>query len=248
MKRIIASPRACSRSHTISRMGRRHWQDPGEHLAICICPVLIKMSPYSPAQGAMYAPLALLFVFGDSLVVFSRLRLTFLRAPVIQITVNHTTTNHITTTETSSKSHTSAITIGGAIGGVAVLLMLGTIALVIRRRRTQSQRRTSIESSSRFSFPKEVTNESFQITGTATESAYTQAVGSQTVQQEQIVHPFVPDVSPRLSSDMVSIPVGLTSKELAHLRSLAIGSRPEPTDRQPPPDPSSESAATIAQP
>ena len=78
---------------------------------------------------------------------------------------------------------------------------------------------------------------------TATESAYTQVVGSQTVQQEQMVHPFVPDVSPRLSSSVVSIPVGLTSKELANLRS--IGSRPEPTDRQPPPDSSSESGAII---
>ena len=58
-----------------------------------------------------------------------------------------------------------------------------------------------------------------------------------------MVHPFVPDVSPRLSSSVVSIPVGLTSKELANLRS--IGSRPEPTDRQPPPDSSSESGAII---
>jgi hypothetical protein len=82
----------------------------------------------------------------------------------------------------------------------------------------------------------------------ATESAYTEVVGSQTVQQEQMVHPFVPDASPRSPSVVVSIPVGLTGKELAHLRSLANGSRrPEPTDTdwQPPPDSSSESAATI---
>ena len=57
-----------------------------------------------------------------------------------------------------------------------------------------------------------------------------------------MVRPFVP-VSPRLSSGAVSIPVGLTSKELAHLRSNTL--RPEPADRQPPPDSSSESAVTI---
>ena len=81
------------------------------------------------------------------------------------------------------------------------------------------------------------------MTGTATQSTYTPVVGSQTVQQEQMVHPFVVNVSPRSSSDVVSIPVGLTSKELAHLRSNA--SRPEPTDRQPPPDSLSESGAAI---
>jgi hypothetical protein len=78
---------------------------------------------------------------------------------------------------------------------------------------------------------------------TATESAYTQVVESQANQQQQIVHPFVPDDSQLSPSGVVSIPVGLTSKELAHLRS--IGSGPGPTDGQAPPDSSSESAATI---
>ena len=176
--------------------------------------------------------------------MFSKLRLTFLRAPVVQITTNLTTP---TGTSPESRtgavvSHTGAI-VGGTIGGVAVLLALGTIALIVRRRRRQNHGSTSVGSSSSFSFLKEVTNKSFQVTGTATQSTYTQAVGSQTIQQEQMVHPFVPDVSPRSSLGVASIPVGLTSKELAHLRS--IGSRPEPTDRQPPPDFSSESAATI---
>ena len=58
-----------------------------------------------------------------------------------------------------------------------------------------------------------------------------------------MVHPFVPDVSPRLSSGVAFIPIGLTDKELAHLRSNS--SRLEPMDGQPPPDSSSESAATI---
>ena len=175
-------------------------------------------------------------------------RLTFLRAPVVQITAN-LTTNLTTPTGTSSKSHNGAVVshtgavIGGTIGGVAVLFALGTIAWVVRRRRRKNHRRTSVGSSSSFSFLNEVTNKSFQVTGTATQSTCTQVIGSQTVQQEEMVHPFFPDVSPRLSSGVAFIPIGLTDKELAHLRSNA--SRPEPTDEQPPPDSSSESAATI---
>jgi gas vesicle protein len=229
-------------------MGEPYREKPGEHLTICIRSVLINMSPCSPAQGAMYAPLALMFVFGES-PIFFKAPADFPQSSCHQITANHTTanhttTNHTTTTGTSPKSHTGTI-IGGAIGGVAVLLMLATISLVIRRRKSQSQKRTSVGSSSSLSFLKKVTNKSFQVTGTAAQSAYTEVVGSQTVQQEQMVHPFVPFVSPRSSSGVASIPVGLTSKELAHLRSLANGSRPEPTDGQPPPDSSSESAARI---
>jgi len=126
-----------------------------------------------------------------------------------------------TSSISKSKSHTGAI-VGGAIGGVAVFLALGTIALVVRRRRRESQRRTSA-------------------TVTVTESAYTQVLGSQTNQQQQIVNPFIPENPQRAFSDALSIPVGLTGKELAHLRSLANGSRPESTDIQPPPDSSSAS-------
>jgi len=61
--------------------------------------------------------------------------------------------------------------------------------------------------------------------------------------QQQMVRPFIPENPQRSSSDAVSIPVGLTSKELAHLRSLANGPRPESTDIQPPPD--SSSASTV---
>jgi hypothetical protein len=85
--------------------------------------------------------------------------------------------------------------------------------------------------------------ESFQVTGTAKLSAHTEVVGPQTDRQQQTILPFIPNNSRRSSSGVVSIPVGLTSKELAHLRS--IGPRVEPTDRQTPPDSSSESAATI---
>ncbi|KAH9055600.1 hypothetical protein EDB87DRAFT_1567201 [Lactarius vividus] len=94
----------------------------------------------SPAQGAVYAPLAL------------KLRLTFfLRVPVVQITVNLTTTSG--PTGTSSKSHAGAIA-GGVIGGLAVLLVIGTLAFVKRRQRRQSHRTTSVRSSLTFIFPR----------------------------------------------------------------------------------------------
>jgi len=156
----------------------------------------------SPAQGAMYAPLAL-------------------KVPVAQISANVTTTAG--TSPESSKSHTGTV-VGGTIGGVAALLTLGTMAFVMRWRRRQSHKSTSV-------------------TVTATESTYTEVVGSQTNQQQQIVHPFVPENPQRAFSDALSIPVGLTGKELAHLRSLANGPRLESTDIQSPPD--SSSASTI---
>ncbi|KAF8260626.1 hypothetical protein EI94DRAFT_1747935 [Lactarius quietus] len=145
----------------------------------------------SPAQGAMYAPLAL-------------------KAPVVQITANLTTT-----TGTSSKSHTGAI-VGGAICGVAGLLAVGTVALVLRHRRRQSHK-------------------SLSVTVTPYSPANTEAeppgVRPQTDQQQQMVHPFSPLDTLLSSPSVASIPVGLSSKELAQLRSN--GSRSEPTDGQP---------------
>ena len=63
-----------------------------------------------------------------------------------------------------------------------------------------------------------------------TESASTEVmlpgVGPQTDRQQQMVHPFFPEDSLLSSSGVVPIPVGLSSKELAQLRSN--GSRSEP--------------------
>jgi membrane associated rhomboid family serine protease len=99
------------------------------------CKLIFTTSPYSPAQGAMYAPLALKFVFSERLSVRRSNRL-FLRAAVVQITANLTTTSG-----SSSRSHTGAI-VGGAVGGVAGLLAIGTIVWLLRRR--QRQRSTSV--------------------------------------------------------------------------------------------------------
>jgi hypothetical protein len=73
---------------------------------------------------------------------------------------------------------------------------------------------------------------------TPTDSPYNEAIGPQTDQQQQMVHPFIPENSHRSSSGVVSIPVGLTSKELAHLRSNHR-SHSEPTDTRQPSDYSS---------
>ena len=67
-----------------------------------------------------------------------------------------------------------------------------------------------------------------------TEAAYTEAVGPQTERQRQMVRPFIPENSMLSSSGAVSIPTGLTSKELAHLRSN--GSHSEPTNSRQPSD------------
>ncbi|KAI9430131.1 hypothetical protein H4582DRAFT_2104007 [Lactarius indigo] len=153
----------------------------------------------SPAQGAVYAPLAL-------------------KAPVLQITANLTTT---TGTVTSSKSHSGAIA-GGVTGGLAVLLAIGTIAFVKRRQRKRSHRTTSVAVA--------------PYTDSSTESALAEAVpldvGPQTDWQQQLAHrPFFPEYSPYPAPPVVSIPVGLSGKELAQLRSNA--SRSQSTDRRP---------------
>ncbi|KAH9164532.1 hypothetical protein EDB89DRAFT_415428 [Lactarius sanguifluus] len=80
----------------------------------------------SPAQGAMYAPLALI-------------------APVVQITANATTTSTATTSKATS--HTGAIA-GGVAGGVAALILAaGAITFVVRQRRRQDDFRKSVGSS-----------------------------------------------------------------------------------------------------
>ncbi|KAH8995309.1 hypothetical protein EDB92DRAFT_1943297 [Lactarius akahatsu] len=128
----------------------------------------------SPAQGAMYAPLAL-------------------EAPV-QITA-------ATTTGTSSTPHTGlSVVTKGVIGGVAALLVIGAIALV----------------------------------GQPTTAIALHLAGPQTDSQQLLLHrPFSPDVSPLPLRHAVPIPVGLSDKELARLRSLENVPHSQPTEGQP---------------
>ena len=101
----------------------------------------------------MYAPLALnlKFVYGKRL-VFRSSNLLFLRAPVVQKTATLTTTTRILTRR-SSKLYSGAVA-GGVIGGVTILLIIGTIALLEWCQRRQSHRRTSVGSSLSFVFER----------------------------------------------------------------------------------------------
>ena len=101
-------------------------EGPGEFFAISVCQMLIA-SASSPAQGAMYAPLALKFVYSNR--IFSMADLPCLRIPVQQITANPVTTG----ASPASHSHAGAIA-GGAIG-VATLLIIGAALLAQSRTR-----------------------------------------------------------------------------------------------------------------
>ena len=99
--------------------------------ALVGCGLIFTTSSYSPAQGAMYAPLALTFVVLQATFCVSLQLTFFVRAPVLQVTANLTTTSG-----SSSKAHTGAI-IGGAIGGVVGLFAIGAFAFLLRRRQRQ---------------------------------------------------------------------------------------------------------------
>ncbi|KAI9433068.1 hypothetical protein H4582DRAFT_2082873 [Lactarius indigo] len=168
----------------------------------------------SPAQGAVYAPLAL------------------------KVTPAEITANPVTPSGTSpkSKSHTGPIA-GGAVGGVAVaLLAIGVIAFISRRRRRRSRRRKSIDSSFERDFPEPdlpmvLTPFNPTLTG-----APEPGTGPQTNWRQQpvesetvpLVHAPTPSDSPVPSPLMVPAPVGLSSKELARLRE--DNSRSQSTD------------------
>ena len=157
--------------------------------------------------------------------------LLFLRAPVL--IVNPTTTG--TPKETPLKPHRHVVS-GGVIGGVAALLAIVTIALAIWHRRRRSHGRTDIGSS----FLRGSTDQGTQVTVTPfspTMLALTEAApltaGTQMDFQQQLPHrpSSLQDLLLPLRR-MESAPVGLSSKELARLRSHGL--RSQPLDGPPP--------------
>ncbi|KAH9052710.1 hypothetical protein EDB87DRAFT_1835643 [Lactarius vividus] len=138
----------------------------------------------SPAQGAMYAPLAL-------------------TAPVVQIVANASTT-----TSSKTTSHIGAVA-GGTEGGVAALfVVVGTIALVRRRQRQNFFRKSddpAFSSAAMVAHP--------EITVTPFNLAPVEAA------------PLPP------SQGAAPVPVGLTSKALARLRSLRSAAVRSPPTR-----------------
>ncbi|KAI9459510.1 hypothetical protein BJY52DRAFT_1368858 [Lactarius psammicola] len=163
-----------------------------------------------PVLGAAYAPLAL-------------------KVPV-KLTANPAPT---------SKSHTSVISGGiirGILGGVAALLVIVAFALVVWRRRRQSHRHTSVGLSSLgeiMSQGTQATVTPFNPTGSTLNGVAPLDTGPQTNSQQRLVHHPPLEDSPLPLRRVVSVPVGLSSKELARLRSLANGSRFQPMDRRP---------------
>ena len=165
--------------------------------------------------------------------------LLILRAPVL--IANPTTTG--TPKGTPLKPHRRVVSggvIGGVAGGVAALLAIGTIALAVWHRRRQSYGRTYFGSS----FLRESTDQGTQVTVTPfnptmltpTEAPPLAAGTQMDFQQPLSDRPSSPEDLPlplrRMES--VPVPVGLSGKELARLRSHGLRSQPM---NERPPDP-----------
>ena len=135
-----------------------------------------------------------------------------------------------TQAKTPRQSHTGMVT-RGVIGGAVALLAVGAVALVAwhRRRRDHGDGRTSPGSS----FLGASTNPGTQFAVapfnptmlTPTEAAPLAAGTQMNFHQRMFSRPFPPDSPPSLRS-MVSVPVGLSGKELARLRSNRLLSQP----------------------
>ena len=163
----------------------------------------------------MYAPLALAFV---TAAFFSSYCLThyFLRAPVVKITVNATSSSP---SSSKTTSHTGAIAGGVAGGVVALILLAGTIVLVRRRRRRddlagESFSSSAIEPHSDSQMAVTPFNPTLAVTIPPDTSSPTWTTSD---------GPFSSS-EPTISPIAASIPVGLTGKELARLRSAPTSS------------------------
>ncbi|KAI9431945.1 hypothetical protein H4582DRAFT_1214442 [Lactarius indigo] len=145
----------------------------------------------------------------------------FLRAPVVPITPG--------TVTASTPPHTGvSVVTRGVIGGAAALLAIGAMALVVWRRRRQSHKRASVGPSFQseiISVGTQATVTPFNLTGLALTEVAPLDAGPETDLRQLLVHP-----PPALEGPpAVTVPVGLSSKELARLRSLANASHSQPT-------------------
>ncbi|KAI0278710.1 hypothetical protein BGY98DRAFT_1186437 [Russula aff. rugulosa BPL654] len=154
----------------------------------------------SPAQGAVFAPLAL-------------------KAPVLAINANGTTrapTPH-------RKRNTGAI-VGGIMGGAgAILVVIGIFAFVQFQRRRARTRRSGLLAKVTPFDPN-----SFEATQNSGVSTDQLPLGTEDPEAEiiplHLLSSTPPTVLPR-SRPVAPIPAGLTSKEIARLRAEALGSQ-----------------------
>ncbi|KAH9000738.1 hypothetical protein EDB86DRAFT_2906103 [Lactarius hatsudake] len=148
-----------------------------------------------------------------------------LTAPVVQITVNATTTS---TSTSKATSHTGAI-VGGIAGGVvALILVVGTIVFVRRRRGQYDFRKstgTSFSGAAMEAGPQ-MTVTPFSPTLAAAASLEAGYQSESTSFASEPPPPPPPPPPPSQRAALAPVPVGLTDKELARLRSAAIRSPP----------------------
>jgi len=168
----------------------------------------------------MYAPLVLTLVYRNRLFIRCLTQSYFIRAPVVPITANGTTTG--TPSSSKATSHTGAIAGGIAGGVVALVLVVGTIAFVRRRR---ARRQDDFRKSAVSSFSNTALEAHPQLTVTPFNPTLAGAarleVGSQIWTASD-----GPSPTSEPAQGAASVPVGLSSKELARLRSAAMNSPP----------------------
>ena len=188
----------------------------------------------SPAQGAMFAPLALKFVQGDHFDCFMFDNPLSFRAPISTIKANVTTTRAGSASEQPATSpHTGAIA-GAVVGCVAAVLLVIGATVFVRRRRALSRRKYG---GSKISTAFIINGSPATITPfnpSPLDTTQQAPLANSWVEQRRLVPehpdegmaPDPPDVSPTpspaLSRPPVAlVPPGLYSKELARLRTGA---------------------------
>jgi hypothetical protein len=185
----------------------------------------------SPAQGAMFAPLALKFVrSGPS--IFSFLTMTPHRVPIQTIDANWTATKTDLPSPKKRNRNVGPI-VGGTIGGVAAIFaVIGIVTCVRRRRRWRSSRRRSIFSTDFADASPQIIaspfySDSFDAnreSGISTERQPS-VIGDPEAEMVALhrLSPSPPAVLPLLGQ-VAPVPVGLSDKKMAQLRAEALSS------------------------
>jgi len=169
----------------------------------------------SPAQGAMFAPLAQ-------------------NAPILPIKRNTTTTD---TPESSKTPHVGA-TAGAVVGGLAILFTaIGVVAFMRRRHRRKTRKSVGSSSAS----ARMETNSQMRVTPSSLTPPRTtrwepvrrvvfrdsQSRTPDPIQAAGAANSHPASLSRRLSSpSLLSVPSGLSAKELARLRAETLPSAP----------------------